>query len=128
MIDAVTMRCGVTPAQIDECLTKGSAPIREGVSIRVSGKRILGQIEISPDVLWRGDEIRAVGVSVPDSVMSAIAGRKVEDAVQSPLLEGGGTITSAKANTLRKRARLNLRVRPAMVPVPTNTRPTSETA
>lgn len=124
-IDAVTARLGVTADHVEQCIEKGSCAIREGVKIRIAGKRILGEVAISPDVLWRGDEIRAAGISVPTSVMTAVVGKDVTEVVGSDMLTGGGTITSARANTLRHRPRLNLRIRPAMVPVPTETTETT---
>jgi hypothetical protein len=114
-IDAVTARFGVTRRHVERCITEGSHHISDQVSIRVSGKRILGQVQLSGDVLWRGDELRAVGVIVPDSVMATIAGRRIDEVVDTPALADGGVVTSAKGNTLRNKPRLALKLRPRMI-------------
>ena len=116
-VDAVTARMGVTRRDVERCLVDGSVRIREGVSIRVSGRRILGQVELSKDVLWRGDDLRATGVSVPVTVMTSIVGRPVHQVVEAEALVDAGTVTSARAGTLRKRPRLALRVKPTMLPI-----------
>ena len=117
-MDAATLSCGVTAEQVERCIRTGASPVREGASIRLSGKRILGQVEVAQGMLWRGDQLRAVGISVPDSIMSALVGREVHDVVDAPMLRNAGVITSAKADTVHKKVRLTLKVRPRMAPVP----------
>lgn len=102
-------------ATIERCLSAGKARLSPTAMLRMSGMQLLSEVSLTPDVLWRGDELRITGATLPDGVRLALPGRDIRDVVDSPLLKGAGTISSVRQDTIRKVPRLRIRMRQTMV-------------
>lgn len=100
---------------IERCLSTGKARLSPNAMVRMSGLRLLSEVSLSPDVLWRGDELRITGATLPEGLRLALPGRDVAEVVDCPLLQGAGTIASIKQDTVRGVPRLRIRMRQTMV-------------
>jgi hypothetical protein len=102
-------------ATIERCLSAGKARLSPTALLRMSGMQLLSEISLTPDVLWRGDELRITGATLPDGVRLALPGRDIRDVVDSPLLKDAGTIASVRQDAIRGVPRLRIRMRQRMV-------------
>jgi len=102
---------------LEQCLEEGSVRVDEGFKLRVSGSRILGDVEIAPGVVWRGETLQAMGITLPDTMLNGVRGRALTDVVASPELLDAGVVRHAAMDQCNRKPRLTLRVTPTMQPI-----------
>ena len=122
ILDVVTARMlADTPdgaATIARALATGEATGSEGTTVRIAAKGVLrGKGRISDTATWHGDELRIIGIELPQTVMAAAVGRPAQEVIDSPMLEGAGPVKEARADRVRNVPRVRIKVDVASIVV-----------